>query len=434
MSDAWLAEIWRLVALVLVTFLVGALFGHGGMLVAIGLLVYLGWHLHNLRLLEEWLRHSRTINPPEAGGLWGEIFDHFYRLQQRNWTRKRRLTGLLHRVQEATTAMPDGTVIVGANGEIEWFNEAAQHLFGLVPGKDVGQRLANLLRHPEFARFLQEGDPKSSLLIPAPGDDALTLSLRIVPYGNEQRLLLARDVSQQQRLEQIRRDFVGNVSHELRTPLTVVKGFLETLSEDGDACATRWHRSLELMTQQTARMQQLVDDLLLLTRLETERSRPPKEEVAVGALLGDIVQGATPLAERKGQQIRVQCDEALHMMGADRELYSAFSNLLTNAIRYTPEGGAIQLRWWGDSHGCYFAVTDSGVGIEAQHIPRLTERFYRVDVGRSRDSGGTGLGLAIVKHVLNRHGGRLRIESRVGRGSTFTCEFPASVAVWRQPA
>ncbi|HEY0720922.1 MAG TPA: phosphate regulon sensor histidine kinase PhoR [Gammaproteobacteria bacterium] len=434
MSDAWLAEIWRLFAVVAVTFLVGALFGHGGLFVAFGLLGYLGWHLHNLRRLDVWLRTSRTIHPPEAGGLWGEIFDHFYRLQQRNRSRKRRLTGILHRVQEATSAMPDATVIIGASGDIEWFNDAAQHLLGLVPGKDIGQRLANLLRHPDVARFLQTGDPKSSLLIPAPGDETLTLSLRIVPYGNDQKLLLARDVSQQQRLEQIRRDFVGNVSHELRTPLTVVKGFVETLAESGDECATRWHRSLELMQQQTGRMQQIVEDLLLLTRLETDRSRPPREEVVMSALLGDILHGVMPLAERKHQQLTLDCDSTVNLFGAERELYSAFTNLVTNAIRYTPEGGTIRLRWWADPQGGHFAVSDSGVGIEPQHIPRLTERFYRVDVGRSRDSGGTGLGLAIVKHVLNRHGARLRIDSRVGEGSTFTCDFSAASAVHRHIA
>ena len=434
MSDAWITEAWRLVAVIVVTFIVGAIFGHGGLMVAFGLLGYLGLHLYNLYRLAEWLHTSRSLSPPEASGVWGEIFDHLYRQQQRNRSRKRRLAGLLHRVQEATSAMPDATVIIDAAGHIQWFNEAAQHLLGLVSGKDVGQRLANLVRHPDFFRFLHESDPKSSLLIPSPADDTLTLNLRIVPYGNDQRLLLAKDVSQQQRLEQIRRDFVGNVSHELRTPLTVVKGFVETLAESDDECTTRWHRSLELMQQQTGRMQQIVDDLLLLTRLETDRTRPPREEVAMSALLKDIVQGALPLAERKHQQLTFDSDGSVNLAGAERELYSAFTNLVTNAIRYTPEGGTIQLRWWSDKSGCYFSVTDSGVGIAAQHIPRLTERFYRVDVGRSRDSGGTGLGLAIVKHVLNRHGARLRIESTVGLGSTFTCEFPASLAVRRHIA
>jgi len=434
LSDAWFNEAWRISAIIIVTFIVGAIFGHGGLMVAIGLLGYLGLHSYNLYRLSEWLRSSRSLSPPEAGGVWGEIFDHLYRQQQRNRNRKRRLAGLLHRVQQATSAMPDATVIIGANGEIQWFNDASWHLLGLVQGKDVGQRLANLVRHPDFSRFLMESDPKSSLLIHSPTDDTITLNLRIVPYGNDQRLLLAKDVSQQQRLEQIRRDFVGNVSHELRTPLTVVKGFVETMAESGDECATRWHRSLELMQQQTGRMQQIVEDLLLLTRLETDRTRPPREEVAMAALLRDIVQGALPLAERKQQQLTLDCDGTVNLAGAERELYSAFTNLVTNAIRYTPEGGSISLRWWADKNGCYFSVKDSGVGIDAQHIPRLTERFYRVDVGRSRDSGGTGLGLAIVKHVLNRHGARLRIESTLGVGSTFTCEFPAALAVRRHIA
>ncbi len=434
MSEAWITEIWRLVAVIVVTFIVGAIFGHGGLTVALGLLGYLGLHSYNLYRLSEWLRSSRSLSPPEAGGVWGEIFDHLYRTQQRNRNRKRRLAGLLHRVQQATSAMPDATVIIGASGEIQWFNEASQPLLGLEQGKDIGQRLANLVRHPDFSRFLLESDPKSSLLIPSPADETITLNLRIVPYGNEQRLLLAKDVSQQQRLEQIRRDFVGNVSHELRTPLTVVKGFVENLSESGDECAERWHRSLELMQQQTGRMQQIVEDWLLLTRLETDRTRPPREEVAMAALLRDIMQGASPLADRKQQQLTLECDGSINLAGAERELYSAFTNLVTNAIRYTPEGGSIRLRWWADKNGCYFSVKDSGVGIAAQHIPRLTERFYRVDVGRSRDSGGTGLGLAIVKHVLNRHGARLRIDSALGVGSTFTCEFPPTLAMRRDIA
>ena len=434
MSDAWFNEAWRISAIIIVTFIVGAIFGHGGLMVAIGLLIYLGVHLYNLYRLDEWLRTTRSLAPPEAGGVWGDIFDHLYRQQQRNRSRKRRLAGLLHRVQEATSAMPDATVIIDAAGHIQWFNEASQHLLGLVSGKDVGQRLANLVRHPEFSRFLQESDPKSSLLIPSPTDDTLTLSLRVVPYGNDQRLLLAKDVSQQQRLEQIRRDFVGNVSHELRTPLTVVRGFVETLAESDDECAARWHRSLELMQQQTGRMQQIVEDLLLMTRLETDRTRPPREEVAMSVLLNDIVQGALTLAEAKHQKLTLDSDGSVNLAGAERELYSAFTNLVTNAIRYTPEGGSIRLRWWTDKSGCYFSVTDSGVGIAAQHIPRLTERFYRVDAGRSREMGGTGLGLAIVKHVLNRHNARLRIESTVGLGSTFTCEFPASLAVRRNIA
>lgn len=434
MSEAWFAEIWRLVALVVITFLVGALFDHGGMLVAIGLLGYLGRHLYNLHRLEQWLSSNRMTNPPEASGMWGEIFDHYHNLQQRNRNRKRRLTGILHRVQQATTAMPDATVIIGASGDIQWFNEAAQHLLGLVPGKDVGQRLGNLLRHPDIVRFLQEINSRASLIIPSPADDTITLNLRIVPYGNDQKLLLAKDVSQQQRVEQIRRDFVGNVSHELRTPLTVIKGFVETLADSDDECAARWHRSLELMQQQTGRMQQIVEDLLLLTRLESDRTRPPREEVAISALLGDIVMGAMPLAERKHQQLTLDCDATVNLSGAERELYSAFTNLITNAIRYTPEGGSIRVRWRADQNGAYFSVTDTGVGIAPQHIPRLTERFYRVDAGRSRESGGTGLGLAIVKHVLNRHGARLRIESRQGQGSTFTCEFPPALVLRRDIA
>jgi two-component system phosphate regulon sensor histidine kinase PhoR len=257
----------------------------------------------------------------------------------------------------------------------------------------------------------------------------MMLNLRVVPYGHDQRLLIARDVSQQQRLEQMRRDFVANVSHELRTPLTVVSGFLETLLDEAGDYPKHLSRSMELMQQQTARMQHIVEDLLLLSRLETDRTRPPHEAVAVSGVLSMIEEGVEPLSRQKQQSIEFDCDNALRIYGAEKELYSAFSNLVTNAVRYTPEGGTIHVRWYQDDRGAHLEVQDSGVGIAPEHIPRLTERFYRVDVGRSRESGGTGLGLAIVKHVVSRHDGNLCISSVLNKGSTFSITFPDSLIV-----
>jgi two-component system phosphate regulon sensor histidine kinase PhoR len=420
--------------LIAVAGLAGWPLGHPGLFVLVLLAVYLAWHLHNLHRLYQWLRDGHRFHPPEANGIWGEVFHQLYRLQLRNRKRKRRLTGLIKRFQEATAAMPDATVILDADGGIEWFNGAAQQLLGLHPGKDVGQRIVNLIRQPQFTSFLALGAVNEPMRMPAPDDDSMMLNLRVVPYGNEQRLLIARDVSQQQRLEQMRRDFVANVSHELRTPLTVVSGFLETLLDESASYPQHLSRSMELMQQQTSRMQHIVEDLLLLSRLETDRTRPPHEAVSVSAVLSMIGEGVEPLAEQKQQNIHFEFDEKLRVYGAEKELYSAFSNLVTNAVRYTPEGGEIHVRWYQDEKGAHLEVQDSGVGIAPEHIPRLTERFYRVDVGRSRESGGTGLGLAIVKHVVNRHDGILRISSILNKGSTFSIDFPVTHIVHEQAA
>ncbi len=397
------------------------------MLVVLGL--YMAWHLRNLYRLYGWLQDGHRFRPPEAGGIWGEVFHLLYRLQLRNRKRKLRLTNLIKRFQEATAAMPDATVILDVDGTIEWFNGAAQQLLGFQAGKDVGQRVVNLIRHPEFTRFLAKGSPAEPLRMTAPQDDRMTLSVRVVPYGKDQRLLIARDISQQLRLEQMRRDFVANVSHELRTPLTVISGFVETLLDEQEEQPEHVHRSLHLMQQQTSRMQHIVEDLLLLSRLETDRNRPPYTAVSVPAMLMILQEGVQPLVEQKRQRLVLDHDSTLWIYGAEKELYSAFSNLLTNAVRYTPEEGEITVRWYRDEAGAHYEVKDTGVGIAPQHIPRLTERFYRVDVGRSRDVGGTGLGLAIVKHVISRHGGTLRISSTLNKGSTFSCDFPTSLIV-----
>lgn len=429
MFNPWSAELRRLFVLVFIAVLAGIPLGHPGIFVLVVLGVYLAWHLRNLYRLYSWLHDGHRFHPPEANGIWGDVFHLLYRLQLRNRKRKLRLTSLIKRFQEATAAMPDATVILDADGTIEWFNDAGQQLLGLQPGKDVGQRIFNLIRYPEFTRFLAMGAPDEPLRMSAPADTTLTLSIRVVPYGKDQRLLIGRDVSQQQRLEQMRRDFVANVSHELRTPLTVISGFVETLIDEQGDYPEHLHRSLELMQQQTSRMQHIVEDLLLLSRLETDRNRPPHEAVAVPAVLAMIQEGVETLVQQKGQILRLDCDHSLWIYGAEKELYSAFSNLVTNAVRYTPDGGNIDLRWYRDQAGVHFEVRDTGVGIAPQHIPRLTERFYRVDVGRSRDVGGTGLGLAIVKHVLNRHDATLRISSAINKGSTFSCDFPESLIV-----
>ena len=429
MLNPWLRELRRVLLWLTLALLAGLPLGYPITAVLLMLAAYFAWHLRTMYRFYAWL-NGHHFHPPESRGIWGDILDRVYRLQKRHRQRKRRLSGLIKRFQAATEAMPDATVILDVHGSIEWFNAAAEQHLDLQSGKDQGQRIINLIRHPDFKAYMEAKSPDSPLRMPAPADHNTTLSVRIVPYGTSQRLLLARDITPQVKVENMRRDFVANVSHELRTPLTVVNGFLETLLDDdpGDV-PPHVRRSLELMEQQTNRMQHLVEDLLLLSRLETDRTAPPHEVVRIPAVLAMVREAVEPLLEQKQQTLLIEAKPGLSIYGAEKELYSAFSNLVTNAVRYTPEGGLIQVRWFSGAKGAHLEVQDNGQGIAPQHIPRLTERFYRGDAGRSREVGGTGLGLAIVKHVLNRHQASLRISSTLNKGSTFSCDFPQQLLV-----
>lgn len=434
MSDFWAVEAWRALILALAAAVFGWVVGH---LLAVLLLFGLGyviWLLASLSRLEQWLREDREDLPEAGNGLLAELYHHVYRLYERQRRRERRLSDALNRFQQSAAALPDATVVLRANGEIEWFNTAAKRLLGLSARQDLGQRIDNLVRHPEFMRFFNRGDYSEVVEFPSPLDDGIMLAVQVVPYGDDQRLMVARDVTTIHRLEQVRRDFVANVSHELRTPLTVIRGYLETMAGAEDECAKQWGRSLEFMSQHTERMQHLVEDLLLLSRLETEPAGDGHEEVSVPALLAVIREEARALSGRKAHKIELDCDPTLWLRGKSSELRSLFSNLVTNAVRYTPDGGTITIRWYADGAGAHYQVRDTGIGIPERHLSRLTERFYRVDSGRSRQQGGTGLGLAIVKHVLQRHGGgELHVRSTEGEGSTFTCDFPRALIV-RKPA
>ncbi|MEJ2344700.1 MAG: phosphate regulon sensor histidine kinase PhoR [Gammaproteobacteria bacterium] len=421
MLNPWLLEFWRFLGLLLAAGGVGLLAGHGQLGVVFGLLLYLGIHLRNLYRLQRWLQRKGGYLP-DAAGIWGEVYYHLHRLQKRNRKRKKRLASMLNRFRESTAAMPDATVVLDADGAIEWWNDAATRVFGLRYPQDTGQALTNLVRHPDFRPYLEQGDFSAPVQFPSPADANIMLSVRVVPYGKNQRLVVARDVTRLHLLEQMRRDFIANVSHELRTPLTVVTGYVESMMDADDEALQPWQRSLEAMHQQSARMQQIVTDLLLLSRLETDSGGNEDQEVDVPGLIGMIRDDAVALS-RGRHTINVDVERGLWLKGSRSELRSAFSNLVYNAVRYTPDGGHIDVRWYADDNGAHFEVQDTGVGIAAHHLPRLTERFYRVDVGRSREMGGTGLGLAIVKHVLMRHGTELRIESELGKGSLFAAEF-----------
>ncbi len=428
MRQVWINEFWRLTGIGLVAFVTGLVAGYAELFLLLAVLGYLGWHLVNLMRLQRWLAQGEDAHPPVSSGAWDVIFTDLARLQARNRKRKRKLTRTLTRFEDAAAALPDAVVVLGMHDEIEWFNNAAQQLLGLHWPQDVGQRISNLLRHPAFIEFLAARDYSSSVELSAPTNADALLAVLVVPYGNEQRLLVARDITRIRRLEQVRSDFVANVSHELRTPLTVISGFFETANEDAPECPPDWRRPMQLMRQQAQRMQNIVQDLLLLSRLEMEQ--PSRvENVAVAELLEAIVLEARALSGAREHHIVLDADRELGLRGNADELRSAFSNLAFNAVQYTPEQGEIRVRWFRDAAGVHLAVSDTGAGIAAHHIPRLTERFYRIDAGRSRQSGGTGLGLAIVKHVLNRHGAQLRIESELGKGSSFSCDFPLAALV-----
>ena len=429
MHNPWISEAWRGGFLLGGAWFVGWLIGYPQTLLLIAMGVYLAWHFYNLYRLERWYHTRQRFHPPAAGGVWGEVFHDIYQLQQRNRKRKRKLARMLARFNEFTSAMPDAIVVLGEDDQIEWLNKAAQHHLGLNPKQDVGQRIDNLVRHPRFANFLTRGDYRKTLELPSPMDTQRTLSVRIVPYGNRRRLLVVRDITRLKHLERVRQDFIANVSHELRTPLTVVAGYLENMADAGDECSQRWGKSIDQMQGQSRRMIRIVEDLLTLSRLEADDAPPLQDVVAVPAILAAIRDEAIALSGEAGHEISLEADRSLWLRGGEKALYGVFSNLVFNAVQYTPPGSAIHIHWYKKNDHLYLDVQDSGMGISAQHLPRLTERFYRVDPGRSREHGGTGLGLAIVKHGLERHGGRLEIDSRVGEGSLFRCVFPADLAV-----
>ncbi|QGT79357.1 phosphate regulon sensor histidine kinase PhoR [Guyparkeria halophila] len=366
-----------------------------------------------------------TSQPRRVWGLPGLIQVRQRRLSRRWSRRQRRLIGLLKRYHHSAMTVPDAMVVLTAEREIEWLNRAAIDMLGL-NRSDIGLRLDDLWRTPAFIAWLKQGSDRPALELVAPADETRTLSLRIEPYGSDRYLLIGRDVTALHRLQGVRQDFVANVSHELRTPLTVLAGYVETLLDTDEGQDPQMHRILSNMHQQADRMRRIVEDLLLLSRLET--SQPDAdwfETIDVARLLEPILNDARLVSGEEGHDIRADLDPTLTLWGVPRELQSAFSNLVFNAVKYTPAGGRVEVRWGRDEQGrAVFSVCDSGIGIEARHIPRLTERFYRIDVGRSRARGGTGLGLAIVKHVALRHGARLEIDSTPGEGSCFRVIFP----------
>ena len=417
--------IWRILALFLVALVVGFVFGKPVIAVLVALLFVLVLFIRNQLRLLRWLESDVDAEVPGASGLWGEVFDKLYLRQRDNREVLTELRTMTDRFQQAASAMPDAVVILGEEQEIEWMNPMAERLLGIHEPTDIGQPITNLVRHPGFRALLEKPYSDEEFEMRAPTMMSRYLAVSRVPYGSSHELLIARDVTQLHKLEVMRSQFVANVSHELRSPITVLSGYLETLKDTQESDPEILHKAIETMYSQAKRMERLVTDLLALSQLETQVSLPGKTEVNIKVLLESVVEAARLLSGEAHHDIQLEAEDGLNLYGSQTELHSLFANLINNAVRYTPAGGLIKVSWKSEGKGALFSVTDTGPGIAPQHIPRLTERFYRVDVDRSRETGGTGLGLAIVKHVLDRHDGRLNITSELGNGSTFECRFPS---------
>ncbi len=419
----------RLALIALSAFAVGIFFGWGlgfATLSALllGTLVLQWWQLGRLN---RWLQAPDLDNIPDASGLWADTFANLYRLN-RDYARDRsRLSASLDRFRLAASVFPDGVVILDRENRIEWFNPVAATQFGFQLGRDSGILITNLIRQPDLAAYLAATAAREALLLRGGHDGNARYSVVLIPFADDGRLLISRDVTQIERIETMRRDFVANVSHELRTPLTVVLGLMEHLVDDVNLESATRKRFLSMLQDQLSRMNRLVDDLLTLSRLESGTAPQDEENVDVCSLARGLIEEGEALSD--GRHSFELVAEPMLLRGSNAYLTSAFGNLISNAVRYTPDGGRISVRWGVAGDQPVFEVADTGMGIAPEHLPRLTERFYRVDKGRSAMSGGTGLGLAIVKHVLQRHQATLEITSVPGEGSRFRAVFPARRAI-----
>ncbi len=421
-SETWVPWLVKLALLLLAGVFAGSLFNAPALGLAVVLAAILAQQLLALGRLLRWLHGPQNADPPDLSGPWGELVSSYVRLNRRRSFHKRRLLRLLRELRRSTAAMPDGVVVLNPQAEILWFNRTAGRLLGLRAKGDVGLRIDNLVRQPEFVRYLRGDDYGRPVTVRSAVGVEQYLSIQLVPYGAGQLLALVRDVTSEARLGAMRRDFVANASHELRSPLTVISGYLETLAQEPDIDPTL-AAPLQEMRRQSQRMTGIVSDLLELSGLESSDREAPALPMNVGEMMEGLrlevlARPAHPAS------VTTEVDSQQRLLGDEGQIHSAFSNLVDNAAKYTPPEGAVQMRWWTDEQGGHFLVSDSGIGIASEHIPRLTERFYRVDPGRSRATGGSGLGLAIVKHVLQRHGATLAIESEEGKGSRFYCHFP----------
>jgi len=429
---SWLTPLAGAAAVLGLTALIGRWLGAPALAVGVAALGLLARHYRQRQQIMRQLSERRRWRADDGHGAWHALRQLLYHQQQRADVRQRRLLDRLHQDRAIADALPDAVVVVERiTQRVQWFNPAAGTLLGLITPDDLGTPLVSRLSPLPLAHWLAGGRHAEPILDAAsPVNPFIRLHLRLVAWSPHHWLLIARDVSKLLHLEQVRRDFIANVSHELRTPLTVLHGYLELL-DTGDLTTptAETHAMLMEMRRQSQRMAQLVDDLLTLSRLESHAQIEP-EPIAMAPLLRSLTREAEAHSQGR-HRIIVEDTASVNLLGSSKELHSAFSNLVSNAVRYTPAGGDIRIRFSGDGEGAILAVSDTGPGIPAEHLPRLTERFYRISRSRARDSGGTGLGLAIVKHILELHRARLQIDSTIGKGSTFACYFDSGHVVPR---
>jgi len=425
--QTWQNEIKRLLTILLAVGVVGGLLGQLAPALLLALVIYCAYNLFQLRRMYRWLAQDPSSNksaPPESIGLWGDIFDGIYRLQKQERKASVYLESIINKAQESSAALEMAVIVIDKQNNLDWWNRASEGMLGLKYPQDRNLAVTNLIRNPRFAEYSSTENYDDPLKINAPGDNSKVLEFQIALFGEHERLMIVRDVTQFHRLESMRKDFVGNVSHELGTPITVIKGYLEAIMDNIDSLDERWRKPMRQMHQQSNRMESIVRDLLLLSSLETRTLSKQQDKIPLAALLAEIKNDTQSIFDARSHEFIIDCSDEIVLRGARSELYSAISNLAVNAAKYTPENGVVVIKTHQSEDTINIEIIDNGIGIEAEHIPRLTERFYRVDSSRSSETGGTGLGLAIVKHILARHDGELKITSEVGQGSTFSCKLP----------
>ncbi len=419
---------WKKLALELAFFytpwlLLGWFVGYMPWMLLVATVLQLGWHLHNQVRFSNWLWNDKRLSPPSSSGNWEPLFNGMYRLQQRQRRKRKELTGLIRRFRNGAESLPDAVVVFREEGNIVWCNRLAQQLLGFRWPEDSDLPITNLLRSPDFIKYLNKNDFSEPLEMRSPLNVERILELRIVPYTDGEQLMVVRDVSQLKQLEGMRRNFFANVSHELRTPMTVLQGSLEMTADPDMLVGPMWPKAHGVMTEQLNRMNSLVNQLLTLSKIEAA-PMGGEDVIDVPKMLNILEKEAITLSGDKQHQVLLDIDSSLRVIGEEDQMRSAISNLVYNAVKYTPAGSKITISWKEVPAGAEFKVIDTGEGIEAQHLHRLTERFYRVDKARSRETGGSGLGLAIVKHTLSHHDSQLEIQSEVGKGSQFSFVLP----------
>ena len=412
----------------LVFFLIIAAFvgfgtGYLGPCLLIAFALFFALQMRSLYLVNDWISNRPYDVPPNLDGIWGALLFNVYRAQRQERIVQAEMVGLIDRAQSSLVALQEAVILIDEAHQIEWWNPAAEKLLG-IQSLDRGRNILTILRQPIFIDYFHHiDDAPDGLKMKSSVFEDHYVQVKMTRFGGESRLLLAYDVTRMHNLEQMRKDFVDNISHELRTPLTVLSGYIETFT-DQDDINPRWKRAFDQMQSQTRRMNALVNDLLLLSRLENDKNIVKNQIIDMPTLMNQLFDDAHAYNVDYGHTLNLDIDSHCDLIGSDMELASAFTNLITNAIKYTPKGGTVTIGWHDDDEQGYFTVQDTGIGIDPKHLPRLTERFYRVDSARSRQTGGTGLGLAIVKHVLMQHNAHLEIESKENQGSLFKVIFP----------